>query len=79
VRTILRMQSRSPHWADQESAAEATYGGTVVPEARRLEEAIGDLDARRDELGQARGERDAVATAVRKALVFVLLNLRGRR
>jgi conjugative relaxase-like TrwC/TraI family protein len=48
---------QAAHWADQETMAEATYVEIVAPEARRLEEAIGPLEAERDELRSARRQR----------------------
>jgi hypothetical protein len=46
-------------WADEESAAEAAYARTVVPETERLDDAIAQLGERRGGLDRARRDRNA--------------------
>jgi hypothetical protein len=52
-------RKQAADWADQESTAEAAYLESIVPEARRLDEAISHLEAEREDLHCARRQRSA--------------------
>jgi len=52
-------RKEATHWADQESAAETNYAATVGPGVNDLDQAITQIEERRDELKTARREHSA--------------------
>ena len=52
-------RKEATRWADEESAAEANYVATVGPGVKDLDEAITQIEERRDELQTARRQRSA--------------------